>query len=227
LSSVSHELRTPLATIKASVTSLRDDTVDWTGDARDDLLAVIEEETDNLNQLVGNLLHMSRIEAGALKLEYEWNDLSEIVAEAIKRVRSGSSSHKYEVDIAEDFPLVYVDDALISQVFNNLFSNSMKYSPAGSKITTRARLKEEDTLLVQVINQSPAVPKESLEHIFDKFHRVTAADKITGTGLGLSICKGLIEAHKGHIWAENLPEGFSIQFTLPIHTAGRPQEPEI
>ena len=222
LSSVSHELRTPLATIKASVTSLRDDTVDWNPEARADLLAAIEEETDNLNQLVGNLLSMSRIEAGALQLEYEWNDLSEIIAVALKRVRSASPSHRFEVDIPEDLPLLFVDDALIEQVFNNLFSNSIKYSPPGTLIQVRACLKDAATLWVQVVNQSPAVSEENLEHIFEKFRRVTAADRITGTGLGLSICKGLIEAHKGHIWAENLPEGFSIQFTLPLQTGGKP-----
>lgn len=222
LSSVSHELRTPLATIKASVTSLRDDSVEWNSEARADLLAAIEEETDSLNQLVGNLLNMSRIEAGGLKLEYEWNDLSEIISGALRRARHASPSHTFELDIPEDLPLIFVDDALIEQVFNNLFSNSIKYSPPGSLIIVRARQKDEDTLLVQVINQSPAVTEENLEKIFEKFHRVTAADKITGTGLGLSICKGLIESHQGRIWAENLPEGFSIKFTLPLQAGGKP-----
>jgi two-component system, OmpR family, sensor histidine kinase KdpD len=222
LSSVSHELRTPLATIKASVTSLRDDTVEWNSEARADLLAAIDEETDNLNQLVGNLLNMSRIEAGALKLEYEWNDLSEIVAVALKRARLASPSHRFEIDLPDDLPLIFVDDALMEQVFKNLFSNSIKYSPAGSVIKVQARPRGADTLWVSVVNQSPAVPEESLEHIFEKFRRVTAADKITGTGLGLSICKGIIEAHKGRIWAENLPEGFSIQFTLPLQAGGKP-----
>jgi two-component system sensor histidine kinase KdpD len=228
LSSVSHELRTPLATIKASVTSLRDETVSLDGAARADLLAAIEEETDDLNQLVGNLLNMSRIEAGALVLEYEWNDLSEIIAVALKRARSASPSHRFEVDISEDLPLLFVDDALMGQVFNNLFSNSIKYSPPGSVTKVRARQKDAHNLLVQVVNEGPAVPDESLEHIFEKFRRVTAADKITGTGLGLSICKGIVEAHKGRIWAENLPEGFCIQFTLPLKAGGKPASiPEI
>jgi two-component system, OmpR family, sensor histidine kinase KdpD len=219
LSSVSHELRTPLATIKASVSGLRDESFDWDSGSRSDLLAAIEEETDSLNQLVGNLLSMSRIEAGALKLESEWNDLEEIITPALKRARTVSPTHRFEVSIPDDFPLVFMDDALMEQVFNNLFSNSIKYSPPGTTIRVDAR-KEDDSVLVRVINQSPPVPEENLDHIFEKFHRVTAADKITGTGLGLSICKGIIEAHKGLIWAENLPEGFSIQFTLPV-PAGR------
>lgn len=221
LSSVSHELRTPLATIKASVSSLRDESFDWDTGSRSDLLAAIEEETNNLNQLVGNLLNMSRIEAGALKLESEWNDLEEVIAPALKRARTISSGHRFEVSIPDDFPLVFMDDALLEQVFNNLFSNSIKYSPPGTTVRLDAS-RQNDSVLVRVINQGPPVPEENLDHIFEKFHRVTAADRITGTGLGLSICKGIIEAHKGRIWAENLPEGFSIQFTLPISAGETP-----
>ena len=215
LSSVSHELRTPLATIKASVTSLRDDSFDWGAEARADLLAAIEEETDNLNQLVGNLLNMSRIEAGALKLECDWNDLSELVAVALRRARAASPAHHFEVDIPDDVPLVFVDDALMEQVLNNLFSNSIKYSPPDSTIRIRARQENGDTLLVQVINQGPPVKEGYLERIFERFRRVTAADRITGTGLGLSICKGIVEAHGGRIWAESeLGQGAKFNFSV-------------
>lgn len=220
LSSVSHELRTPLATIKASVTSLRDETVPWESEARDELLAAIEEETDQLNQLVGNLLNMSRIEAGALQLQRNWNSLREIVAGVIKKIRP--HSHHIQLDFPEEFTLVPVDYVLMEQVFNNLISNSIKYSPEGSTIRIQARSMDEETFLVSVINQGPKVPEEHLERIFDKFNRVTAADQITGTGLGLSICKGIIEAHGGHIWAENQPDGFAFNFTLPLTWEGRP-----
>jgi two-component system sensor histidine kinase KdpD len=110
---------------------------------------------------------------------------------------------------------------LMEHVFNNLLSNSLKYSPPNSVIQIKARQQDEQTVWVQVNNQGPAVSESDLEKIFDKFHRVTAADQITGTGLGLSICKGLVEAHQGHIWAENLEQGFTIRFTLPIHTGGK------
>jgi two-component system sensor histidine kinase KdpD len=113
-----------------------------------------------------------------------------------------------------------VDDVLMEQVFNNLLSNSLKYSPEGTLIQIKARLQDENTLWVQVNNQGPAVSDADLEMIFEKFHRVTSADQITGTGLGLSICKGIVEAHQGRIWAENLEQGFAIQFTLPIHVEG-------
>jgi two-component system sensor histidine kinase KdpD len=220
LSSVSHELRTPLATIKASVTSLRDNTVPWVSEARDDLLAAIEEETDHLNQLVGNLLNMTRIEAGALKPQRSWNSLSEIVAGVLNRIRP--QSHPIEVHFPEELALVPVDYALMEQVFANLISNSLKYSPENTPVTVQARDLDEDTLLIQVINQGPPVPVEHLERIFDKFNRVTSADRITGTGLGLSICKGIVEAHGGRIWAENLPDGLAFNFTIPLTWEGRP-----
>lgn len=220
LSSVSHELRTPLATIKAAVTSLRSDDVPWESDARADLLAAVEEETDHLNQLVGNLLNMSRIEAGALQLKRRWNVLAEIAAGPAKRARLAGQGHRIELDIPEELPLVYVDDVLMEHVFNNLLSNSLKYSPPNSVIQIKARQQDEQTIWVQVNNQGPSVSEADLEKIFDKFHRVTAADQITGTGLGLSICKGLVEAHQGRIWAENLEQGFAIRFTLPIHAGG-------
>lgn len=219
LSSVSHELRTPLAAIKASVTGLRDGTVSWDADARAELLAAVEEETDHLNQLVGNLLNMSRIEAGALQLQRNWNSLREIVAGVIARLHP--QGHRIEVDFPDELVLVPVDYVLMEQVFGNLLSNCIKYSPPGSTITLCSQSLDENTLLVEVANAGPPVPEPDLERIFDKFHRVTAEDRITGTGLGLSICKGIIEAHGGRIWAENLPDGLVFKFTLPLNWEGR------
>jgi len=220
LSSVSHELRTPLATIKAAVTSLRTETVPWDSEARADLLAVVEEETDNLNQLVGNLLNMSRIEAGALKPQRSWNLLAEIASSAIDRMRKQTQKHHLETDVSDDLPLVPVDYFQIEQVFINLISNSIKYSPEDTTVAIHARRLDGGMLQVTVSNQGPPVPAEHLERIFDKFYRVTAADRVTGAGLGLSICKGIVEAHGGRIWAENLALGFAFHFTLPLSWEG-------
>jgi two-component system, OmpR family, sensor histidine kinase KdpD len=220
LSSVSHELRSPLATIKASVTSLRSGAVDWDSDAREELLAAVEEETDHLNHLVGNLLSMSRIETGALNPQREWNALGEILASVIKRMRQATERHPIKIEFPEDLPLVPVDYVQMEQVFTNLISNSAKYSPEDTPIIIRARQISDQQVRVQVINQGPPVPDEHLDRIFDKFYRVTAADRITGTGLGLSICKGIVEAHAGRIWAENLPGGFAFNFTLPLQWEG-------
>jgi two-component system sensor histidine kinase KdpD len=224
LSSVSHELRTPLATIKAAITSLRSETVEWDTDARADLLAVVEEETDHLNQLVGNLLNMSRIEAGALKPQRSWNSLADIVLSAIERMRQQTERHHLEVDVSADLPLVPVDYFQIEQVFINLISNSTKYSAEGTTIGIRAQPVKGSLLKVTVRNQGPHVQADHLERIFDKFYRVTAADRVTGAGLGLSICKGIVEAHGGRIWAENLSQGFAFNFTLPLSVEGFPLE---
>ena len=215
LSSVSHELRTPLSTIKAAASSLRGKEVGWDSPARTELIAAIDDEADHLNILVGNLLDMSRIESGALKPKREWNILSEIVGSVLARMKHLAEEHQIEVDIPENLPLVSVDYVQMEQVFTNLLSNSLKYAPANTTICIRAHV-EEETIHVQVSNQGPQVPPEHLERIFDKFYRITAADRVTGTGLGLSICKGIIEAHDGRIWAENLTDGLAFNFTLPL-----------
>lgn len=219
LSSVSHELRSPLAAIKASASSLRSGAVDWDTPARMELIATMDEETDALNLLVGNLLDMSRIEAGALKPMLRWNSILEIVKGIEVKMQSQLQQHRLEYDFSKDFPLVPTDYVMMVQVFTNLFSNSVKYAPINTPIIVSAKTSEE-CALVRVTNQSPAVPEEHLEHIFDKFFRITAADKVTGTGLGLSICKGIIEAHNGKIWAENLPAGFAFNISLPLTLDG-------
>jgi two-component system sensor histidine kinase KdpD len=215
LSSVSHELRTPLSTIKAAASSLRGKEVSWDSPARLELIAQIDDEADHLNMLVGNLLDMSRIESGALKPKREWNILSEIVGGVLIRMKHLAEEHKLKIDVPESLPLVPVDYVQMEQVFTNLLSNSLKYAPANTLVRIHAQV-EGETIHVQVSNQGPQVPHEHLERIFDKFYRITAADRVTGTGLGLSICKGIIEAHGGRIWAENVSDSFVFNFTLPL-----------
>jgi two-component system sensor histidine kinase KdpD len=230
LSSVSHELRTPLSTIKAAASSLRGGEVNWDSPARTDLVAAIDEEADHLNMLVGNLLDMSRIESGALKPRREWNILSEIVGGVLQRMRHLAGTHRVEMDIPESLPLLPVDYVQIEQVFTNLISNGLKYAPANSVICISAKV-DGDSAHVQVSNQGPQIPAGDIERIFDKFYRLDAADRVTGTGLGLSICKGIIEAHGGRIWAENIAGGLAFNFTLPLTWDGArapqlPIEPE-
>jgi two-component system, OmpR family, sensor histidine kinase KdpD len=221
LSSVSHELRTPLSTIKAASSSLRSNEISWDSPARVELISAIDDEADHLNMLVGNLLDMSRIEAGVLKPKREWNMLAEIVGGVLERMKHFAERHKIEVEVSEDLPLAPVDYVQMEQVFTNLLSNSLKYAPEKTVVRISAKV-EGDMLRVTLSNQGPQVPSEDLERIFDKFYRVTAADKVTGTGLGLSICKGIIEAHGGNIWAENLHAGFAFNFTIPLLLDGKP-----
>jgi two-component system sensor histidine kinase KdpD len=222
LSSVSHELRTPLAAIKAAVTSLRSGAVDRQSIARDELLATIEEETDQLNTLVGNLLDMSRIEAGVLKPQRAWNDLEEIIGAALARLKQAARHHRLEIAVPDELPLIPVDFVQMQQVFINLIGNGLKYSPEGTTVRVAAERREPSAVAVRVINHGPPVPDEHLDRIFDKFYRITAADQVTGTGLGLSICKGIVEAHGGRIWAENLADGLAFNFTLPLRVKDMP-----
>lgn len=230
LSSVSHELRTPLSTIKAAASSLRSHEVSWDSPARVELIAQIDDEADHLNMLVGNLLDMSRIESGVLKPKREWNILPEIVESVLARMKHLTGDHAIKVDVPENLPLVPVDYVQMEQVFTNLLSNSVKYAPEKTVIQIRAFI-EQDTLQVIVSNEGPQVPQEYLERIFDKFFRLRETDRVTGTGLGLSICKGIIEAHNGRLWGENLPNGFAFNFSLPLIWEGAappkmPMEPE-
>jgi two-component system sensor histidine kinase KdpD len=217
LSSVSHELRSPLAAIKASVSSLRTGAVDWNSEARGELLTTVEEEIDHLNVLVGNLLDMSRIEAGALKPQKKPDVLAEIVGAVTGRMRPQTQNYQISVDIPDDLPLVNVDYVQMQQVFTNLITNSLKYSPPGSTIRIVARPQDKQFILVTLSNQSIPVPETDLERIFDKFYRINPSERVTGSGLGLSICKGIIEAHGGTIWAQNLSDGLAFNFTVPIN----------
>jgi len=226
LSSVSHELRTPLSTIKAAASSLRGHDVNWDSPARVELIAAIDDESDHLNMLVGNLLDMSRIEAGVLKPKREWNIMAEIISGVLVRMKHLAVEHKFEINVPEELPLVPVDYVQMEQVFTNLLSNSLKYAPGNTVVRVRAQV-EDGVIHVLVSNQGPQIPRAHLERIFDKFYRITAADRVTGTGLGLSICKGIIEAHGGHIWAENLVDGLGFNFTVPLLWDGKsaPQLP--
>ncbi len=172
--------------------------------------------------LVGNLLDMSRIESGALHPERKWNVLAEIVHRVARRMRHLAEGHPLVIEIPEDLPLVPVDFVQMEQVFTNLISNSIKFAPEDTVVRVRAGVHNDTHVMVQVSNQGPPVPEAHLGRIFEKFYRMTAADRVTGTGLGLSICKGIVEAHGGSIWAENLKDGFAFNFTLPLRMDGEP-----
>ena len=226
LNSVSHELRSPLSAIKASVSSLRSGTVNWETEARQELLETVEEETDLLNSLVGNLLDMSRIEAGALEPHLRWNSLGEIVRGVVAKMRKQLQGYTVEICLDDSLPLIPSDYVLMERVFANLFSNSLKYALPDSKIEICGE-KEAQGLHIWLTNQGPPVPEEHLERIFEKFTRVTEADRITGTGLGLSICKGIVEAHHGRIWAKNQASGFTYHIWLPAMKDGvLPEKPK-
>ena len=217
LNAVSHDLRTPLASIMASAGGLLQENVSWSDEERKEFARAIEHEARRLNQLVGNLLDLSRIEAGSLQLEKGWYDLGVLVDEVLGRLRPLTRQHQVVVDIPEDLepvPLSYVE---IDQVLSNLIENATKYASTGTEIRLSAR-REGDEIRVEVSDQGPGIPPEALSHLFEPFYRVSRGrSQPKGTGVGLAVARGLVEAHGGRIWAENRPEGGArFIFTLPM-----------
>jgi two-component system sensor histidine kinase KdpD len=221
LSSVSHDLRTPLAIIKGAATNLLQDDIAWDGATRHELLTTIRDETDRLNRLVGNLLEMSRIEAGALQQTRGWQHLGDLVTGVVERLQGVLAGHALSVDLPDDLPLVAISYAQIEQVLTNLLENAARYSAPGTSICVRARALDGQ-VQVEVLDQGPGIPASLLPHIFGKFVRGVDPERHAGgSGLGLAICKGLIEAHGGQIWAENRSEGGTrVAFTLPLRGPG-------
>lgn len=225
MNAVSHDLRTPLASIIASAGSLRQQDVQWTEAERQEFLGAIEQEAERLNRLVGNLLDLSRIEAGTLKPEMGWYDLASLVEEVTGRLRFLTASHKVTLELPPDLPPVQFDYVEIDQVLTNLIENAIKYTPAGTEIRVRVK-RSNDEVRLDVADNGPGVPRTALPRLFDAFYRGETALRPQGSGLGLAVAKGLVEAHGGRIWAENRPEGGArFVFTLPMTGPASEQVP--
>jgi two-component system sensor histidine kinase KdpD len=216
LNSISHDLRTPLVSITGALTSLDEQSASLTEENRRSLIQTAREEADRLNRLVGNLLSMTRIESGAIKLHLEPGDIQDIVGTALEQLGKRVASHPVQVNIPDDYPLIPMDFTLIVQVLVNVLENAVKYSPEGSTIEIAADLQQGKARL-QVADRGMGIPSEDLAHIFDKFYRVQRPENVSGTGLGLSISKGLVEIHQGSIYAcEREGGGTVIVIELPL-----------
>jgi len=216
LNAVSHDLRTPLATIIASAGSLAQRDVAWTDEEVRELAGGIEQEANRLNRIVGNLLDLSRIEAGTLQPETGWHDLVSLVEDVIGRLRTITSDHDIVLDAPQELPPVLLDYVQIDQVLSNLIENAANYSPAGSEILISIR-PTDAYVRVQVDDRGPGIPQEALPRLFEPFYRADGrGPRAKGTGLGLAVAKRLVEAHRGQIWAENRPGGGArFTFLLP------------
>jgi two-component system, OmpR family, sensor histidine kinase KdpD len=203
LSAVSHDLRTPLAGIKASVTSLLDDEIDWSRADRDAFLATIDEETDRLNGLVGNLLDMSRLQTGALQVETSAIGLDEIVPAALRSI--GSRAEAVEVDVAETLPRVVADPGLLERAVANVVANALAHG-AGAPVRIVAGV-VGDGVDLRVVDQGPGVPREQRDRMFVPFQRLGDSPQSGGVGLGLAIARGFVEAMGGTVEIEDTPGG--------------------
>ncbi|HEY6463320.1 MAG TPA: DUF4118 domain-containing protein, partial [Polyangiaceae bacterium] len=215
LSSVSHDLRTPLAVVTGATSSLLDANGPRDEATRRELLETAHEEALRLNRLVRNLLDMTRLEAGALKVHKELQPVEEVVGAALDRMEDRLRGRDVHTVVPDDLPLAPFDSALIEQVLINLLENATKYTPEGSPIDVTARV-QDDAMLVEVADRGAGVPTHDAERVFEKFYRAREGEG-GGVGLGLTICRGIVSAHGGRIWVEERPGGgASFRFTLPL-----------
>lgn len=210
--SISHDLRTPLASITGSLSSLLDDSLDLA--AQRELLKTALEEAQRLNWLVGDLLDMSRLEAGALKVSRQPCDIQDVLGAALQQLDSVLADRPVNIKLPANLPLVPLDFVLVVQALVNVLDNAAKYSPPTSAIDIQVAATGKG-LQIQIGDRGVGIPPEDLTRVFNKFYRgqrsISAgregSDLPPGTGLGLSISRGLIEAHGGKIWAENRSGG--------------------
>lgn len=216
LNSISHSLRTPMASIIGSLSTLLE-----TGEGqldpetRCDLMETAREEAERLNGLVGNLLDMTRLESGHLKLLVDWYDIADVIGASLRQAEHILRDRQIQMEVPGDLPLIPLDQVLIIQVLMNLLSNAITYSPPDTPVDIGVR-QMPGALEIRVSDRGEGIPAAERERVFEKFQRFDRPDSPAGTGLGLAICKGIVEAHRGRIWAEERPGGGAvIAFTLP------------
>ncbi|GAA2534201.1 MULTISPECIES: sensor histidine kinase KdpD [Streptomyces] len=213
LAAVSHDLRTPLAGIKAAVSSLRSEDVDWSPEDTAELLASIEEGADRLDHLVGNLLDMSRLQTGTVTPLIREIDVDEVVPMALGGVPEGSVT----LDVPETLPMVAADPGLLERAMANVIENAVKYSPPGVPVLVAASALA-DRVEVRVVDRGPGVPDEAKDRIFEPFQRHGDAPRGAGVGLGLAVARGFAEAMGGTLDAEDTPGG-GLTMTLTLRAA--------
>ncbi|EEF59995.1 osmosensitive K+ channel signal transduction histidine kinase [Pedosphaera parvula Ellin514] len=216
LNSISHEIRTPIAAIQSAASNLVELNDAPLSEPQQSMVGEIQEATDRLNRLVGNVLEITRIESGHVKPRLSLCDVNDLVHVCIKETRKQLARHGVTVDLQPHLPLVPMDFVLIQQALSNLLSNAALHTRAGTSVRLTARV-EQTEFVLSVADQGAGIPAEALPRIFDKFYRAPNAPA-GGTGLGLSLVKGFVEAHGGSVLAQNDPKGGAIfAIRLPIN----------
>lgn len=226
IATVSHELRTPLASIKGYTTTLLAEDVQWDLNAQREFLEIISAETDRLSDLVNDLLDVSRIEAGNLKVSRELCQLDELIQRAAQRALPPPGD-RLQVDLPAGLPRCYADPQRIEAVLRNLIENASKYAGESSPIYVRVSQQGND-LVFRVEDEGPGIPPEHSERIFEIFYRVEngLVRAAPGAGIGLAICQGFVRAHGGEIWLEPRPRGTCVAFSIPLEIRETPLEEE-
>ena len=215
LDALAHELKTPLTSLKASVSALRSGAGALS--SQSELLAIIEEETDRLNRLISEVLHMARLEAGNLRLNRRPCPAEELIQTVLNHSRRLLDGRAVQVRVAPALPLISADADLIRTVLRHLLDNAAKYSAPGKPIEIHAH-REENQVQIRVTNHGPGLGDAELPKVFERYYRgARTEDAVPGMGLGLAIARDIIVAHGGRIWAESSPgDGTSFLFTLPV-----------
>jgi len=212
LAAVGHDLRTPLASIKASVSSLRQSDVSWTPDETGAFLETIEESADRLQGLVANLLDASRLQAGVVSVTAEAVTMDEIVGRALLTLEHAD---RVQVGFPDDLPEVLADVGLAERVLANLLDNALRHSPAGLVVTVGAR-RQGAQVLCEVTDHGPGVARHLWQDVFAPFQRL-GDQRPAGVGLGLAVAKGFAEAMGGSLQPDNTPGGgLTMRLLLPL-----------
>jgi two-component system sensor histidine kinase KdpD len=218
---VSHDLRSPLASIKASASSLLQDDVEWSDDARAEFARTIDEEADRLDRLVANLLDMSRIEAGAVPTTTRPVGLEEVVASALDSLSVPTDG--IVVDVADDLPTALADAGLLERVVANVVGNALQHRPPGTTVAVQAAI-DRDRAVLRIADRGPGVAPDERDRMFDPFQRLGDSGA-EGVGLGLAVARGFMEAMDGELAVEDTPGGgLTVILDLPLADGGHPTE---
>ncbi len=221
LATISHELRTPLTSIKGFASTLSAPDVSWDQETQQEFINIISSEADKLTDLVEQLLDLSRLQAGTLRIVHQPVSADEIISTARPQLEFLAVEHKLECEIPSGLPNALADPSRIAQVLVNLVQNATRYSPHGTPIRVTAAPCDlsSDCVIFRVSDWGPGIPADARSQVFEAFQQLDGNSdtaKSKGAGLGLAICKGIIEAHGGRIWIEdNQPQGATFAFTLP------------
>lgn len=214
LTSISHDLRTPLASIKGA-SSLLLQAPHIKPDDRSELIRDIHDEADFMSQMVTNLLELTRLESGAVRIHKEPQPLDEIVGAVVDRLERRLERHPLTLQLPKTIPMVPMDAVLIQQVVFNLLENAITHTGEGTPITLSVSV-EADAVTLAVADRGPGINPGTESVIFDKFFRILPENRRSGMGLGLALCEAIVRLHGGRIWAENRPGGGAVfQFCLP------------
>jgi two-component system sensor histidine kinase KdpD len=222
LHSVSHEMHTPLTAVMGNASALQNEQIAANEKSRHQLLQELAGNADRLNRVVVNLLDMSRLSAGTVRLKKDWHDVGDLISIALEKTKKALAGHQVIVKNLENLPLVRVDFYLFEQALANLLLNAATYTPPGTTIEISVQVTEDQMELV-VSDTGPGVPEQAMPHLFNKFYRVEGSQP-GGTGLGLAIVKGVVDAHGGTVAVHSRPGG-GLSFLIRLPVERQPETP--